>query len=542
MNELAPGDGGGGEQRQATSAPWLVVGLGASAGGIKALQDFFTRVPADSGAAFVVVLHLSPEHESHLAEVLQSSSRIPVVRATETLKVEQNHVYVISPNTSLRMADGHLMVSESMRIRGLACACRYLLPDARRHAWTARRSIVLSGTGLDGSSGLKRVKEHGGIIMAQDPRESEYDDMPRNAIATGLVDHILPVAEMPNRLLAMARRFGPVRHEPAVPAVRSAVDALPEILTLIRLRTGHDFSHYKVATVLRRIGRRQVLHDLPDIDAYARFLRDHHDEVQALQRELLISVTQFFRDPEAFAALERNVVPRLFHNKFAQDQVRVWVAGCATGEEAYSLAILLAETASELPEPPAVQVFATDLDEAAIAEARDACYTEADAADISPERLRRFFVAEPGGYRVRRELRETVLFAHHNVLKDPPCIAPRSRVLPQSPHLSQSAGTVPGHADVPLRAPARRLPVPGQRGDAGGRRRSVYALRQERPRLRGADDPLAAAAPDAAGPRVRWPPPAPHASVGPLRSISERLSHSTCTFGCSSSTPRPRSS
>ena len=172
--------------------------------------------------------------------------------------------------------------------------------------------------------------------------------------------------------------------------------------------------------MLRRIARRQHLHDLPDTGAYARFLREHQEEVQALQRELLISVTQFFRDPDAFAALEQHVLPRLFHNKFAQDQVRVWVAGCATGEEAYSIAMLLAEAAERSSEPPSLQVFATDLDESAIADAREGCYTEADTADVSPERLRRFFVRERNGYRVRRELRETVLFAHHNVLKDPP--------------------------------------------------------------------------------------------------------------------------
>ena len=296
------------------------------------------------------MLHLSPEHESHLAEVLQVSARIPVVRATETLLVEPDHVYVISPNTSLRMADGHLTVSDTRQVDERRSPVDIFFRTLADTHGARAVSIVLSGTGPDGSSGLKRVKEHGGVIMAQEPRESDHDDMPRNAIGTGLVDHILPVGEMASRIVALARHLGPVRRRD--PLSRSTgLDGLPEIMTLVRLRTGHDFSHYKTATVLRRIARRQHLHDLPDTGAYARFLREHQEEVQALQRELLISVTQFFRDPDAFAALERHVLPRLFHDKFAQDQVRVWVAGCATGEEAYSIAMLLAEAAAAVERP-----------------------------------------------------------------------------------------------------------------------------------------------------------------------------------------------
>jgi two-component system, chemotaxis family, CheB/CheR fusion protein len=420
MNELQHGADGNGERPDDDAAPRLVVGLGASAGGIKALQEFFQRMPPDSGAAFVVVLHLSPEHESHLAEVLQVVTRMPVQRATETIRLEPDHVYVISPNTSLRMAAGHLTVSDSLRLEERRAPVDIFFRTLADTHGSRAVSIILSGTGPDGSNGLKRVNEHGGIVMAQDPRESEHDDMPRNAMATGLVHFVLPVAEMPAKLLAMARQAGGSLREDPQPSPDGGLDSLPDILTLIRLGTGHDFSQYKTATVLRRIARRQQLYELPSIEAYSRFLRDHPEEVQALQRELLISVTHFFRDPEAFAAVEQNIVPRLFHNKYAQDQVRVWVAGCATGEEAYSIAMLLAEAAGASVDPPVVQVFATDLDVSAIAEAREGCYSEADVADVSPERLRRFFVRETTEYRVRRDLRETVLFAHHNVLKDPP--------------------------------------------------------------------------------------------------------------------------
>ncbi|HEX2311942.1 MAG TPA: CheR family methyltransferase [Vicinamibacterales bacterium] len=410
------------EQRdQPHLAPSLVVGLGASAGGVRVLQQFFRHPEvAEIGAAYVAVLHLSPEHESRLAEVLAAVTSIPVTRVTETVRVERDHVYVISPNTSLRMADGLLTVSANLRGEERRAPVDIFFRTLGDTHGPRAVCIVLSGTGPDGSNGIKRIKEQGGIVIAQDPAECEHADMPRNAIATGFVDHVLPVNEMPPRLLALVRQLGPLSHEETPPVLEGTPEPLHEILTLVRLRTGHDFSHYKTATVLRRIERRRLLHDLPDLPAYARFVREQAQEVQALQRELLVSVTHFFRDPDAFAALRRTVIPRLFHSRPWHDQVRVWVAGCATGEEAYSMAIILAEAVDRLSDSPTAQVFATDLDERAIGEAREGFYTDADVADVSPERLHRFFTRASGGYRVRRELRETVLFAHHNVLKDPP--------------------------------------------------------------------------------------------------------------------------
>jgi two-component system CheB/CheR fusion protein len=402
------------------TGPSIVVGLGASAGGVRALQEFFRRTTAETGAAYVVVLHLSPEHESRLADVLRTAASIPVTRVTETVRVERDHVYVISPNTSLRMADGLLTVSDTLRSEERRAPVDIFFRTLADTHGSHAVCVVLSGTGPNGSNGLKRIKERGGFVIAQDPEESEHPDMPRNAIATGLVDDVLSAAEMPARLLAFARQLGPPSRDDGPERRDGGVEPLAEILTLVRLRTGQDFSHYKTATLLRRTERRRNLHQLPDLGAYVQFLRTHPEELEALQRELLISVTHFFRDVEAFAALDRNIIPRLFHNRSSHDQVRVWVAGCATGEEAYSMAMLLAEAADHSVDPPGTQVFATDLDEAAIADAREGFYTEADVADVSPERLRRFFSREAGGYRVRRDLRETVLFAHHNVLKDPP--------------------------------------------------------------------------------------------------------------------------
>jgi two-component system, chemotaxis family, CheB/CheR fusion protein len=418
MRTSGPPDAGGSEP---VPRPSLVVGLGASAGGIRALQAFFTHLPPSSGAAYVVILHLSPEHDSRLAEVLQASTAMPVVRVTGTAPLLADHVYVISPKTTLRMVDGVLEATGWVRAEERRAPIDIFFRALAEAHGSRAVGIVLSGTGSDGSSGIRRMKEYGGLTIAQDPGEAEHADMPQSAIGGGLVDYVLPVAEMPGRLEAYAREAG---QEPPLGVGEGEADhlreGLREILALLRVRTGQDFSHYKTATLLRRIDRRRHLHDLPDVEAYARFLRDRPEEPPALLQELLISVTNFFRDPAPFAALEARVLPVLFHPPAAPSHVRAWVAGCATGEEAYSVAMLLAEASADAEEPPTLQVFATDLNTRALAVAREAFYSDADTADVSPERLQRFFVREPGGYRVRRELREIVLFATHNVLKDPP--------------------------------------------------------------------------------------------------------------------------
>ena len=410
----------------------MVVGIGASAGGIKALSEFFAQVPARTPIAYIVILHLSPDHDSKLAEVLQNTTLMPVTQVRETVALEPAHVYVIPPNQSLEVEDGKLhtipMTRPEERRAPVDMFFRTLAAAYGRHA----AAVVLSGTGPNGSSGLKHVKACGGLTAAQDPDEAEYGDMPRNSIATGMVDLVVPVAEIPSHILGYLERIE--REEARVAeslapdgsGTLSSVVALREaqdwrdILSVVRVRTGQDFSNYKPVTLRRRVERRLSVRGLTTLAEYVRVLREDPDEAGALVKELLISVTNFFRDPEAFAALERRVIPELFDRKRSGDQVRVWSAGCATGEEAYSLAMLLAEHSSRLIDGPAVQVFATDLDEAAVARAREGLYSEADVADLSPERLQRFFQRETDGYRVRRELRETVLFAHHNVIRDPP--------------------------------------------------------------------------------------------------------------------------
>jgi two-component system, chemotaxis family, CheB/CheR fusion protein len=400
---------------------FLVVGVGASAGGIKACKSFLEHVPADSGMCYVVVLHLSPSHESHLAEVLQVATSLPVTQVQGRVHIEPDHVYVIPPNRSLTMSDGDLSITEVTS----GAERRAPIDIFFRNLAEAKRSravcVVLSGTGADGSMGLKRVKELGGICLAQDPQAAEFGDMPRHSIATGLVDEVLQPEEMPGRIIAYQRALTTLRLPEAPAAGEADVErALREIFTQIRVRHGHDFSNYKRATVLRRIERRMAVHAVSSLQTYAQLVRDRRDEAQALLKDLLISVTNFFRDREAFLALERQIIPLLFEGRSENEQVRAWVPGCATGEEAYSIAMLLAEHAATLARPPSIQVFATDIDEAAVAAAREGLYTLNDSVDVSPERLQRFFREEGALYRVRKELRELVLFAPHNVIKDPP--------------------------------------------------------------------------------------------------------------------------
>ena len=399
--------------------PDLVIGLGASAGGIVALKDFFAHTPRSTGAAYVVVLHLSPDHESRLAEVLQTATPMPVTQAHNDVELRPDSVYVIPPNSNLALTNAHLAVAPVQAAAKKVAAVDFFFRTLGEAYGPKAVAIVLSGTGPDGANGLKRVKEHGGLALVQEPDEAEYKDMPRNAVATGLVDFVAPVAAMPGLIRAYRERLDKSTEDDLGPQAPDAA-TLREVLTLLRVRTGHDFSNYKPATMLRRVERRIHVHGLSEARLYSQVLRDRPEEINLLLNELLISVTSFFRDPQAFQVLERRVIPKLFEHKSPADHLRVWTPGCATGEEAYSIAMLLEEGATASSNTPHVQVFATDLDERAISVGREGFYTDAEVADVPEERLRRFFSREGSGYRVRRELRELVLFASHNVIKDPP--------------------------------------------------------------------------------------------------------------------------
>jgi two-component system, chemotaxis family, CheB/CheR fusion protein len=343
---------------------FTVVGIGASAGGIKALKQFFERMPSHSGMAFVVIVHLSQEHESGLANILQASTSMPVTQVSETVKIEPNHVYVIPPSSHLVVVDGAIQLTEPERIRRQRLPIDLFLRTLAQAHGRNGVALILSGTGSDGTLGLKQIKENGGMVFAQDPLDAEYDGMPRSAIATNLVDVISPVAELPGKIVAICR-FGEKLKLPTgdrieqETALESGEDALREVLTLLRIRTGHDFANYKRPTLLRRIARRLQVHELDELPAYLNLLREQPEELQALLRDLLITVTNFFRDKEEFDFLEHQIVPSLFAGKSSSDAIRVWICGCATGEEAYSIAILLKEYAARINDPPKIQIFAS---------------------------------------------------------------------------------------------------------------------------------------------------------------------------------------
>ncbi len=371
--------------------------------------------------AFVVIVHLDPDHRSQMAELLQACTAMPVRQIARSLTAEPNHVYVIPPGKDLAMVGGELQASpRPEHARGRAPIDQFLHTLAETHESDAM-GVILSGTGSDGSQGIRWIKERGGITLAQTPAEAEYDGMPRSAIDTGQVDVVLPAAELAVELARLRRAASTI----ALPADgeefgEPETAVLGKILDHVRVTTGQDFTGYKHGTVLRRLERRMQFTSTDNLAEYLRVLRDKPTETRTLFNDFLICVTSFFRDPEAFDALNREIVPALFADKGPEDDVRIWVAGCATGEEAYSLAILLTEYADGLPAPPNVKIFATDVHEKSFAFAREGLYPESIAADLSAARLQRFFIEEPGGYRVRKAVREKVLFATHDLLKDPP--------------------------------------------------------------------------------------------------------------------------
>ncbi|MBA1206389.1 MULTISPECIES: CheR family methyltransferase [Pseudomonas] len=412
-----------------------VVGIGASAGGIEAICTLFRQMPADSGMAFVIVLHLSPDHQSVADRIIQETTGMPVSQVTAPVPIERNHVYVISPANRLSTNDGYLRVAPANRRRGDHVAIDLFFRDLadvhKDHAFC----VVLSGTGADGAVGLARVKEQGGVTLVQSPDDAQYDSMPRAAIETGLVDVVLPAAELAQKLMELwhnARQVNLPRIEddslPPALGTRagdpeSCEPLLEEILLQLRSATGHDFQHYKRATVLRRIERRLHVTGQADLRAYLHYLENHKEESADLLADMLIGVTNFFRDREAFEALERIVMPQLVGEPDSADnpaEIRIWSAGCSTGEESYSLAMLTCEQLAVDQRANNVQVFATDLDERAIGHARTGLYPESIITDVPPSRLRQFFVKEDQHYRVRKEIREKVLFARHNLLSDPP--------------------------------------------------------------------------------------------------------------------------
>jgi two-component system CheB/CheR fusion protein len=435
------------EPPAATRAPDVpIVGIGASAGGLAAFEAFFSAMPADTeaGLAFVLVQHLAPDHKSILSDLVRRYTTMKVFDVEDGMRVEPHCAYIIPPNRDLALLNGTLHLLEPAAPRGLRLPIDFFFRSLAQDRHDRAIGIVLSGTGSDGTLGARAIKGEGGMVMAQTPASTDYDGMPRSVIATGLVDYVLPPAAMPAQLIAFATRRFSAASVPAAPPAPLTEATLTKIMMLLRARTGHDFSQYKPRTVIRRIERRMAVHQIESLTGYVRFMQETPAEADALFGDLLIGVTSFFRDADAFAALEEQVIAHLFDNKPAGSTIRVWVPGCSTGEEAYSIAMLLQERIQTLKRHVKVQLFATDVDRRAIGVARAGIYPASIAADISADRLSRFFVQDPpdGTYRIHKNLREMLIFSEQDVIKDPPfsrldLISCRNMLIYMGPALQQ---------------------------------------------------------------------------------------------------------
>jgi two-component system, chemotaxis family, CheB/CheR fusion protein len=408
------------DRLDAPGKPTPVVGIGASAGGIEAFSRFFPAVPRNSGLAYVVILHMSPAHESRLAETISRFTQLPVKQVAGQARIEPDCIYVIAPNSDLVLSNGMLRSKRKTESDGPRHSIDTFLISLAETLGESAASVILSGTGSDGTTGLRAIKEHGGLTLAQAGASAEYDGMMNSAIGTGLVDFVLRPEDMPIKLVDYFRHLHRLRGSKGPDGVQPKVaDYLGQICAVLRARIGHDFSNYKDKTILRRVQRRMQVLQIEDVEDFLALLRKDSRQIELLFQDLLIGVTQFFRDPESFGALERQVIPKLFEGKSANDSVRVWIPGCSTGEEAYSIAMLLRE---HMPKSGVakLQIFASDIDEHALETARLGRYPATIADHVSPERLQRHFVREDGTYRIVSDLREICLFSTHDLLRNAP--------------------------------------------------------------------------------------------------------------------------
>lgn len=400
-----------------------IIGIGASAGGLEAMEQFFTHVPAGCGAAFVVIQHLDPTQQGILPELLQRITPMKVAQARDGMAVKPDCIYVIPPNTDLSILHGNLHLLEPVAARGLRLPIDFFFRALADDQHERAIAVILSGMGSDGTLGLRAIKENAGLALVQTPDSAKFDSMPRSAIDAGLADIIATPQELATRLLSYLKRSFQGAHLAAEPLQEpKSQSALEQIVILLRSRTGNDFSLYKKNTLYRRIERRMGLHQIDAIAHYVRYLRENPQELDLLFKELLIGVTNFFRDLAVWETLKTDAIPALIAEYPAGKEMRAWVPACSTGEEPYSLAIVFKEVLaqSQLRHRFKLQIFATDLDQEAIEKARQGFYPANIAADVSPERLSRFFVAEENGYRISKEIREMVIFAQQNIITDPP--------------------------------------------------------------------------------------------------------------------------
>ncbi len=410
-----------GERTPAPRTDFPIVGIGASAGGLEALERFLEHVPEESSMALVIVQHLDPTREGALVGLLSRKTSMPVAQAEEQTKVRPGCVYIIPPNKDMSLYHGELHLFEPVAPRGLRLPVDFLFRSLADDRKEKSIGVILSGMGTDGTLGLKAIKEKGGGVFIQDPVSAKYAGMPKSALDTGLVDIAAPVEELPSKIIAY------LKHKPLIARSETTLEdkdqnAYEKVIILLRSQTGHDFSQYKKTTIYRRIERRMGIHQIDKLNTYIRFLQENPQELQLLFKELLIGVTSFFREPEAWEQLKEQAIPELLARSAPGQPLRAWVAGCSTGEEAYSLAIIFQEAKEKLDPPVnySLQIFATDLDRDAIEKARQGFYPANIATDVDPQRLQRFFIQEEYGYRVCQAIREMVVFAPQNIIMDPP--------------------------------------------------------------------------------------------------------------------------
>ncbi|MGV3508272.1 MAG: CheR family methyltransferase, partial [Sphingobacteriaceae bacterium] len=399
-----------------------IVAMGGSAGAFQAFEKFFLHMPTNSGMAFIIIMHLDPNHKGKVHELIQNFTTMPVVEAEDGLLVEPDKVFVIPPNKDMGIHSQKLLLLPPSKPNGYRLPIDYFFQSLAEDQWSKAVGVIFSGMGSDGETGLRMIKEKLGLVMVQDPETAQYNSMPKAAIHTNMVDFVVSPEEMPIKLIQFLNHpiLSENISEEAIKETKNTT-AIQKVLMLLRSHTGHDFTQYKKSTITRRIDRRVAYHQLADYGQYVNYLRENPHETDILFHELLIGVTKFFRDPAAFEALQQKFLP-ILKDKHNTDPIRVWVAGCSTGEEAYSIAIILMEylESFKMKKAPKVQIFATDLDMDAIEFARTGLYHGNIISDVSEDRIERFFTKKNGSYQVKKELREMIVFAQHNLIKDAP--------------------------------------------------------------------------------------------------------------------------
>ena len=399
-----------------------VVGIGASAGGLEACTALLKALPVNPGMAFVVVQHLDPHHESILHKLLSKTTEMPVMQVEDGMVLEPNHVYVIPPKYDMAVRERTLRLLSRRRTAGRHLPINRFFVSLAEDQKSAAIGVILSGTASDGTVGLQAIKSEGGVAFAQDPKSAVYPGMPESAILAGYVDFVLPPEEIARELIRLEHLPYPKRTVAVLesePQLGGAAD-LQKIIQILRTATGVDLSLYKTGTIKRRVARRMILRKIDSLERYGSYLEENAVEVAALYQDIFIHVTSFFREPETFATLQRKVLPKLMAKRPQGEPLRIWVPGCSTGEEVYSIAITLMEFLDKRASMAAIQIFGTDISAPAVDTARAGTYSETAAANVSPERLKRFFVKVGDGYQIGKQVRDLCVFARHDLGKDPP--------------------------------------------------------------------------------------------------------------------------